>query len=166
MKVRGFTMLFLVLILPLLAPGAHADATLLGTAAPFAVLAGTTGPTPTRLQINGNAGLSPGASLTGATPCPGVNCFKLTGVIDARNATALQAQNATSTAYNTLAGLPFTSDLTAQNLGGLILTPGVYTFAWSAQLTGTLTLNAQAILMRSGSSRLAVRSPPHPARPL
>jgi len=143
MKLRGFTMLFLVLILPLLAPGAHADATLLGTAAPFAVLAGATVTNTDTTTINGNVGLSPGTSLTGVTPCPGANCFKLTGVIDATNATALQAQNATITAYNTLAGLPFTSDLTGQNLGGLILTPGVYKFASSAQLTGTLTLNAQ-----------------------
>lgn len=33
-------------------------------------------------------------------------------------------------------------DLTGQNLGGLTLTPGVYCFSSSAQLTGALTLNA------------------------
>jgi len=33
--------------------------------------------------------------------------------------------------------------LTGQDLGGLTLTPGVYCFTSSAQLTGTLTLNAQ-----------------------
>lgn len=33
--------------------------------------------------------------------------------------------------------------LTGQNLGGLTLTPGVYCFSSSAQLTGNLTLNAQ-----------------------
>jgi type VI secretion system secreted protein VgrG len=34
-------------------------------------------------------------------------------------------------------------DLTGENLGGLTLTPGVYKFDSSAQLTGTLTLNAE-----------------------
>ena len=33
--------------------------------------------------------------------------------------------------------------MTGQNLGGLTLTPGVYHFDSSAQLTGTLTLNAE-----------------------
>ena len=36
-----------------------------------------------------------------------------------------------------------TSNLTGQDLGGLTLTPGVYCFNSSAQLTGTLRLNAQ-----------------------
>lgn len=46
-----------------------------------------------------------------------------------------------------LSGLPFASpalavvDLTGQNLGGMTLTPGIYKFDTSAQLTGTLTLN-------------------------
>jgi hypothetical protein len=38
-------------------------------------------------------------------------------------------------------GLSPTHALTGQNLGGMALTPGVYFFANSAQLTGTLTLN-------------------------
>jgi type VI secretion system secreted protein VgrG len=46
-------------------------------------------------------------------------------------------------ANNMLAAMPFTEDLTGDDLGGLTLTPGVYFFASSAQLTGTLTLDAQ-----------------------
>ena len=42
-----------------------------------------------------------------------------------------------------LAALPFTIDLTGQDLGNMTLTPGVYRFSSSAQLTGTLTLDAQ-----------------------
>jgi type VI secretion system secreted protein VgrG len=143
MKFRGFTMLFLILILPLLAPSAHADTTLLGNAAPFAVLAGSTITNTDTTIINGNVGLSPGTSLTGTTLCPAADCFKLTGVIDATNAVALQAQNDLTIAYTTLAGLASTSDLSGQDLGGMTLTPGVYKFDSSAQLTGKLTLNAQ-----------------------
>src|SRR6202022_32198 len=55
---------------------------------------------------------------------------------------AMQAQNDLTTAYNNIAATPCTVDLTGQNLGGLTLTPGVYCFSSSAQLTGTLTLNA------------------------
>ncbi len=143
MKFRGFTMLFLMLILPLLTPSAHADTTLLGNAAPFAILGGSTITNTDVTTVNGNVGLTPGTSLTGTTLCPAANCFQLTGVIDATNAVALQAQNDLTIAYTTLAGLPSTSDLSGQNLGGLTLTPGVYKFDSSAQLTGKLTLNAQ-----------------------
>ncbi len=48
-----------------------------------------------------------------------------------------------TTAYNTLAGMACNTDLTGQDLGGLTLTPGVYCFSSSAQLTGNLTLDAQ-----------------------
>jgi type VI secretion system secreted protein VgrG len=65
------------------------------------------------------------------------------GLIDSANAAAGQAQGDLMTAYNVLAALPATEDLTGQDLGGLTLTPGVYDFSSSAQLTGTLTLNAE-----------------------
>src|SRR4051812_33859112 len=42
-----------------------------------------------------------------------------------------------------LADLPATRDLTGQDLGGLTLTPGVYHFSSSAQLTGRLTFDGQ-----------------------
>jgi type VI secretion system secreted protein VgrG len=53
-----------------------------------------------------------------------------------------QAQADALAAYNYLTLLPPTQILTGTDLGGLTLTPGVYQFASSAQLTGTLTLNA------------------------
>ncbi len=64
------------------------------------------------------------------------------GAIHAGDAVAGQAQVDLTTAYNSLAGRAPTANLTGQNLGGLTLTPGVYTFNTAAQLTGHLTLNA------------------------
>jgi hypothetical protein len=65
------------------------------------------------------------------------------GTIHAADAAALAAQNSVTTAYNDLASQACTQDLTGQNLGGLTLVPGVYCFSATAQITGTLTLNAQ-----------------------
>jgi hypothetical protein len=65
------------------------------------------------------------------------------GTIHSNDGVAQQAQNDLTTAYNFLAGQAFNVDLSGQDLGGLTLTAGVYRFSSSAQLTGTLTLNAQ-----------------------
>jgi hypothetical protein len=111
----------------------------LGTADSFAVLGGSTVTNTGPSVITGNLGVSPGSAVTGFPP--GV----VIGTVHAANAVALQAQNDTTTAYNALAAqsCPGGNNLTGQDLGGLTLTPGVYCFATSAQLTGTLTLNAQ-----------------------
>ena len=110
----------------------------LGSAASFAVLAGSdltnTGPS----VINGNLGLWPGTSVVGFLP----------GMIMNGNAyiddiQAMQAESDALTAFTTASGETGAQSLSGQNLGGLILTPGVYSFSSSASLTGTLTLNAQ-----------------------
>jgi len=110
----------------------------LGQAGTFAVLGGSavsnTGPT----LVVGDLGISPGSSITGFPPG---NISG--GVIHANDAVALGAQNDVAVAYTNLAGQPSGVNLTGQDLGGLTLTSGVYTFNSSAQLTGTLTLDAQ-----------------------
>lgn len=112
---------------------------LLGTAGNFSVLAGTTvtntGPS---VIDGGHLGVSPGTAITGFPPGTVVPPY----TTHAANAVALQAQSDLTTAYNTAAGLMPTQSLTGQDLGGLVLLPGVYFFASSAQLTGALTLNA------------------------
>jgi|SRR5579859_950939 len=89
---------------------------------------------------NADFGVSPGTAITGfpTGKVPG-------GTLHAGDAIAAQAQTDVTTAYNNLTGqaCPGGNDLTGQDLGGKTLTPGVYCFSSSAQLTGGLTLNAQ-----------------------
>lgn len=115
-----------------------ASADLLGTAGSFAVLAGSTvtntGPT----VITGSVGVWAGSAITGFPPG-----IVTGGTMHVTDGVALQAQSDVTTAYNTLVGMALTQTLTGSNLGGMTLTPGVYFFASSAFLTGTLTLDAQ-----------------------
>jgi hypothetical protein len=124
----------------------------LGTSQSFAVLGGSTVTNTGATTITGNLGVSPGSSVTGFPPG-----IVTGGTIHAADAVAGQAQTDLTTAYNTAAGTPCGVDLTGQNLGGLVLTPGVYCFTSSAALTGTLTLNFQgnpnaAFLFKIGST--------------
>jgi ice-binding like protein len=114
------------------------DQTVLSTAQAFAVLAGSTVTNTGATAVDGNLGVDPGLAVTGFPPG-----LVAGGTVHAGDAVALQAQSDVTTAYNTLAGESLTQDLTGQDLGGKTLTPGVYRFSSSAQLTGALTLDAQ-----------------------
>jgi outer membrane autotransporter protein len=103
----------------------------------FGVLAGSTVTNTGPSVISGSVGVSPGTAITGFPP----GIVLPPGTIHAGDAVAAQAQVELTAAYNSLQGLPSQFNLTGQNLGGLTLTPAVYTFATSAQLTGVLTLN-------------------------
>jgi Ice-binding-like len=109
----------------------------LGTADSFAVLAGSTvtntGPT----MITGDLGVSPGTAVTGFPP------GTVSGAQHKADAVALKAKTDLVTAYNDAAGQTPFVDKSGQDLGGQHLTPGVYRFSSSAQLTGTLALNGQ-----------------------
>jgi hypothetical protein len=126
----------------------------LGTATPFAVLAGTsvtnTGPS----TVSGDLGVDPGSSITGFPP----------GIVEppsttyAADSVALGAQNDLTTAYNQAAGEgPPTSE--TADLTGLTLDPGVYqtTSDGALSLTGALTLDAHGdtsavFIFQTGSS--------------
>jgi hypothetical protein len=107
----------------------------LGNAISYSVLAGSAVTNTGATVLSGNLGVSPGSSISGFPP--GV----VNGTVHAGDAHALDAQHDALTAYNSLAGFAPTQNLTGQDLGGLTLTPGVYRFDSSAQLTGVLTLN-------------------------
>lgn len=136
---RNFAVYVAFLVLLSASPALAQTAPSLGNAEPFGVLAGSTvtntGPT----VINGDVGVSPGSAIVGFPP----GTIAAGRAFHAADATAAAAQVSVTTAYTTLAGQPSTQNLTGQDLGGLTLTSGVYTFNTSAQLTGTLTLNAQ-----------------------
>ncbi len=115
-----------------------ATAPSLGTTKSFAVLAGSTVTNIGSTVVSGDLGVSPGLAITGFPPG-----LVQGGVTHAGDAAALQAQSDATTAYDALAGQACGQTLTGQDLGGMTLTPGTYCFSSSAQLTGTLTLDAQ-----------------------
>jgi len=108
-----------------------------GTTTTFAILAGQAVTSTGLSVVNGDLGISPGTALTGFPP--GV----ITGATHLGDPVAAQALADAQVEYAYLDGLPCGTNLTGVDLGGKTLTPGVYCFDSSAQLTGTLILDAQ-----------------------
>jgi len=129
----------------------------LGSAQSFAVLGASTvtntGPT----IITGDLGVSPGTAVTGFPP------GSLTGgTLHAGDATATAAQAAAHTAYGNLVAQACGTNLTGKTLGtspsAVQLSPGIYCFDSSAQLTGTLTLNGDGVYVFKIGSTLTTAS--------
>ena len=120
----------------------------LGTAATFAVLAGSTVTNTGPSVVSGDLGVSPGSAVTGFTGPP--NGTVVNGTIYVADAAA-QAQADLTTAYNNAAGQTPCTDVTDNVLGQDIgtaarpLLPGVYCFSSSAQLTGDLHLSGAGV---------------------
>jgi hypothetical protein len=129
----------------------------LASAQSFAVLGASTvtntGPT----IITGDLGVSPGTAVTGFPPGTVTG-----GTIHAGDATAATAQADAHTAYAALVAEPCGTNLTGQTLGtspaAATLSPGVYCFNSSAQLTGTLTLNGNGVYVFQMGSTLTTAS--------
>ncbi|WUO17619.1 ice-binding family protein [Streptomyces sp. NBC_00289] len=113
------------------------------TLATYGVLGGATvtntGPT----VVEGlNVGVSPGTAITGFPP----GVVTPPGTLHAADAHAGQAKIELTTAYNQAAGQsldPVVYNDAPHEFGGEVLTPGLYRANSSAQITGTLTLDAQ-----------------------
>jgi hypothetical protein len=109
----------------------------LGTAASFAVLAGSTITNTGLTAINGDLGLSPGTSVTGFPP------GQVSGDTHVADSIALQAKADLTAAYINAAARPVSATIPVE-LGGTTQTPGVYDSpAGTFGITGTLTLDAQ-----------------------
>jgi hypothetical protein len=134
---RGYCVYFAAALMATLFPLTTKAESILGSAETFAVLGGTTVTSAGATMINGNLGVSPGTAITGSpTVLNG-------GIYTGSDPIALQAHADAITAYDFIVGQPEGMILSGQNLGGLTLTPGVYTFAAAALLTGTLILDTQ-----------------------
>jgi hypothetical protein len=121
-------------------PATAADAPSLGAARKFGVLGASTVSSTGLTTVVGDVGVSPGTAITGFPPGVVVG-----GEIHAGDAAATAAHADAALAYDFLAGMASipANNLTGTDLGGLTLAPAVYKFNTSAQLTGTLTLDAQ-----------------------
>lgn len=109
----------------------------LGSAQNFGVLAGSTITNTGTTTIRGEIGVSPGTAIADN------GAIVLNGIKHLNDGFAQQAQIDALSAYTSLASQPFTTNLSGQDLGSVgTLSPGIYRFNSSAQLTGTLTLDA------------------------
>lgn len=109
----------------------------MGSAGDFAVLGATTVTNTGPSVITSDLGVSPGMSVVGFPP------GTVTGTVHAGDPAATQAQGDVATAYAFAEGQDCDQNLSGQDLGGMTLAPGVYCFDSSAQLTGTLRLDAR-----------------------
>lgn len=127
----------------------------LGSASPFAVLAGQSITNTGGTVINGQVGVSPGAAATNITGFGGPPGGTINGAIHDTGAVALAAQNALTAAYTNAAGQTPPTAL-AVNLGGQTLVPGIYSVgAAVTNLSGApLTLNGSGIYIFQMSSTL------------
>jgi hypothetical protein len=126
----------------------------LGTAATYAILAGTTVTNTGNSVIVGSVGISPGSACTGLpAPCTGGGPGTVSGgTIHAGDAAALQAQTDLTAAYGVAASSPCNSTSLAP-WGGQTLTPGTYCQTTSPTISGNLILSGNGVfIFKTGST--------------
>ncbi|MBG6068991.1 ice-binding family protein [Micromonospora ureilytica] len=109
----------------------------LGTAANFAILAGTTVTNTGPSMVTGDLGVSPGTAVTGFPP------GQLNGAIHSNDGPAVQAQSDLVIAYNDAVSRT-TTDIVDSELAGTTKTTGVYeSAAGTFTIGGDLNLDAE-----------------------
>jgi ice-binding like protein len=138
MRLRTFSLVVLVFVLPLLAVSAYADNIVLGSAASFAVLGATPNVTNTgATTLTGDLGVSPAASITG------LGSITVSGATHIGDAVASHAQTDLTAGIIALQGLPSLLLLPGDLSGVKTVNPGVYSSGSTFDLNGVLTLDAQ-----------------------
>jgi hypothetical protein len=140
MKIPSSSSLPVIALITLFSfPASGSAQSILLSASSFTLLGGSAITNTGATVITGNVGLSPTteAAITGVPPAVIIGG----SIIDTGNITA-QARLDFIKAAAGLAAMPSSEDLSGEDLGDLTLLPGVYTFDAAAQLTGTLTLDA------------------------
>ena len=108
----------------------------LGTAGNYSVLSGTAITSNDATSVNQNIGVAPGTAITGfADPSKYLEKH-------ANDTNALQAQSDYLSAYTDLSGRTPTDDISGE-IGGRVITPGVYYSNSALELTGNLVLDAK-----------------------
>jgi Ice-binding-like len=154
----GVGLLSGVMLISLTSSDAFAAATApnLGSAMPYAVIAGSTITNTGSSVINGDIALSPGTSITGFPP------GLVNGTTDAADANSLAAQTSSTGAYGVAAGETPFATVAGGTLGGNTYAPGIYN-AGALALTGSVTLNAggnaaAVFIFQSGSTLVTATS--------
>jgi hypothetical protein len=110
----------------------------LGSAAGFAVVAGSTVTNTGSTTVTGDVGVSPGSAVTGFPP------GTVVGTIHAADSAAAAAIADLTIAYNDAAGRTLCPVTVAGNIGGQTLTPGLYKSTSGLEISsGDLTLDAR-----------------------
>jgi hypothetical protein len=129
----------------------------LGSAESFAILGATTVTNTGLTVIKGDLGVSPGTAVTGFPPGTVIG-----GTIHSGDAPATSAHADAFTAYNALVAETCGTNLSGSILGtsanAVTLSPGVYCFGSSAQLTGTLTLSGNGVYVFQVGTTLTTAS--------
>jgi hypothetical protein len=128
----------------------------LGSAASFAILAGSAVTNTGLTLLTGSVGLSPGVAVTGLLTPPN------DGVLHSADDAAVQAKADLAEAYVDVASRPVTANIPVE-LGGTTVMPGVYASpAGTFGITDTLTLDAggdpNAVFIFQAASTLTTAS--------
>jgi len=125
-------------LIPVLPTGAAELPIDLGSASTFGVLAGSTVTSTGNTIVYGDLGISPGSALVGFPP--GI----VNGTTNINNATAIEAKADLALAYADAASRTNQVILLGAEIGGLVLTQGLYKASSSLAITtGDLTLDGQ-----------------------